>query len=69
MGSGHWSRSDTTRAARATAEEIRIGNILRRRQTILVAQDGMLDRSLLGMSFLSSLSGYDVRGDRMVLID
>jgi aspartyl protease family protein len=59
----------TTRAARTTAEEIRIGNILRRRQPILVAQDGMLDRSLLGMSFLSSLSGYDVRGDRMVLID
>ena len=57
------------RAARVTADEIRIGNIVRGRQVMLVAQAGSLDMSLLGMSFLSSLSGYDVRGDRMVLID
>lgn len=59
----------TARAARVTADEIRIGEIVRRRQIMLVAQPGSLDTSLLGMSFLSSLSGYDVRGDRMVLID
>jgi len=59
----------TARAARVTADEIRIGEIVRNRQVILVAQPGSLDTSLLGMSFLSSLSGYDVRGDRMVLID
>ncbi len=58
----------TARAARASAEELRIGDIVRRRQTILVAQPGALETSLLGMSFLSSLAGYDVRGDRMVLI-
>ncbi len=59
----------TARAARVTADEIRIGEIVRSRQVMLVAQPGSLDTSLLGMSFLSSLSGYDVRGDRMVLID
>lgn len=58
-----------TRAARVTADEIRVGNIVRQRQVMLVAQPGVLDTSLLGMSFLNSLSGYDVRGDRMVLID
>ncbi|MCO5164315.1 MAG: TIGR02281 family clan AA aspartic protease [Mesorhizobium sp.] len=57
------------RAARVTADEIRIGDIVRSRQVMLVAQAGALETSLLGMSFLSSLSGYDVRGDRMVLID
>lgn len=59
----------TARAARVTADEIRIGSIARERQSLLVAQPGALEVSLLGMSFLSSLSGYDVRGDRMVLID
>lgn len=57
------------RAARVTAEELRIGAIFRNRQVLLVASPGQLEQSLLGMSFLSSLSGYDVRGDRMVLLD
>ena len=57
------------RAARVTADEIRIGQIFRNRQTVFVAGPGQLGQSLLGMSFLSTLSGYDVRGDRMVLID
>jgi aspartyl protease family protein len=59
----------TARAARITAEELRIGAIFRNRQVLLVASPGQLGQSLLGMSFLSSLSGYNVRGDRMVLID
>jgi aspartyl protease family protein len=59
----------TARAARVTADEIRVGSIVRPRQVMLVAQPGALAMSLLGMSFLSSLAGYDVRGDRMVLID
>jgi aspartyl protease family protein len=57
------------RAARITADELRIGEIFRNRQVLLVASPGQLGQSLLGMSFLSSLSGYNVRGDRMVLID
>lgn len=57
------------RAARFTVAEIAVGTIARRNMTILVAEAGTLERSLLGMSFLGSLSGFDVRGDRMILRD
>jgi aspartyl protease family protein len=29
----------------------------------------MLEQSLLGMNFIGTLAGFDVRGDRMILID
>lgn len=57
------------RAARVTADEIALGTISRSNVPVLVAEDGMLDQSLLGMSFINSLSGFDVRGDRMTLRD
>lgn len=57
------------RAARASVDEIRLAGIVRRRMTVLVAAPGSLDRSLLGMNFLGSLSGFDVRGDVMILRD
>jgi aspartyl protease family protein len=57
------------RAARATVDDISVGAISRRDLPILVAEDGTLDRSLLGMNFLGTLSGIDVRGDRMILRD
>ena len=56
-------------AARVTMDEIRVGDISRRRLVALVAQPGMLDRSLLGMNFISTLTGFDMRGDRLTLID
>lgn len=55
--------------ARAVASEIAIGSIKRRNVPILVAEDHALGQSLLGMNFLGTLSGYDVRGDRMILRD
>jgi len=55
------------RAARFTAGEIAVGTIVRRNMTVLVAEAGTLEQTLLGMSFLGSLSGFDVRGDRMIL--
>ena len=58
-----------TNAALVNADEIAIGEIARNRQPLLIASSDLLDQSLLGMSFLSTLSGYDVRGDRLVLID
>jgi aspartyl protease family protein len=58
-----------TRAAAAIASEITIGEIRRRNVPVLVAGEGTLFQSLLGMSFISSLSGFDIRGDRMILRD
>lgn len=57
------------RAARASAGEIRIGDISRIRLPVLVSEPGQLGQSLLGMNFLGTLSGFDVRGDRLILRD
>ena len=56
-------------AARVTAGEISVGAISRRNVPVLVAADGALEESLLGMNFIGTLSGFDVRGDRMILRD
>ena len=57
------------RAAAARAANVSLGEISRDNVPILVAADGALEQSLLGMSFISTLSGVDLRGDRMVLRD
>lgn len=56
-------------AARVIADEIRVGEIVRRRVPVLVAEAGRLDRSLLGMNFIATLSGFDMRGERLILRD
>lgn len=56
-------------AARVTIDEIRIGGISRTRLPALVAADGQLDRTLLGMNFIGSLSGFEMRGERLILRD
>ncbi|KFB10124.1 retropepsin-like aspartic protease family protein [Nitratireductor basaltis] len=55
------------RAARARVEEIAVGPIKRTDRAVYVAPQGALGQTLLGMDFLSSLAGYDVRGDRLIL--
>jgi aspartyl protease family protein len=57
------------RAARVTADEITIGAITRHKVPMLVAESNALDQTLLGMNFIGTLSGFDVRGDRMILRD
>jgi aspartyl protease family protein len=57
------------RAASVTADEISIGAITRRNVPMLVAERNSLDQTLLGMNFIGTLSGFDVRGDRMILRD
>lgn len=57
------------RAARVVVKDLRIGPIERRSVPMLVAAPGRLGQSLLGMDFISSLSGFDMRGDRIVLSD
>lgn len=56
-------------AAQIVIDEIRIGEISRTRMPALVAADGQLDRTLLGMNFIGSLSGFDMRGERLILRD
>lgn len=56
-------------AATARMDEIAIGGIIRRDMRVLVAAEGALDQSLLGMDFLDTLKGYAVEQDRMILKD
>ncbi|MEO1747626.1 MAG: TIGR02281 family clan AA aspartic protease [Pseudomonadota bacterium] len=56
-----------TRAAMVTIDSLSIGDLERRNIRAMVAQEGQLFENLLGMSFLNRLSGYDVRGTRMIL--
>ena len=57
------------RAARITVDDIRVGAIVRKRVPDLVAEAGRLDQSLLGMNFIGTLSGFDMRGERLILRD
>ncbi len=54
-------------AAPITIDRLAIGTIERRDLKALVAQANSLDQSLLGMSFLDTLNGYGIAGDRLVL--
>lgn len=56
-----------TQAAAATIDRIVIGGIVEREVPALIAQPGQLKTSLLGMSFLSRLQSWEVRGDRVVM--
>ena len=57
------------RAAGVKTDELAIGGIVRKGMPVMIAAPGALGQSLLGMNFIGSLSGFDVRGDRMVLRD
>ncbi|WP_062210973.1 TIGR02281 family clan AA aspartic protease [Aureimonas sp. AU12] len=57
------------RAAPVTIDRIRVGGIERRNVRGVVTDGSTLGVSLLGMSFLGSLSSFEFRGDRLVLTD
>jgi aspartyl protease family protein len=71
------NRSDFTRAvstangiarvAPVTLDRVSVGNITVRNVPAAVAEPGRLKTSLLGMSFLSRLSRFDMRSGRLVL--
>jgi len=59
----------TGRAAIVQLDRIEIGGIARRNVRAFVAEDGALHGSLLGMTFLETLSRYSVEGDKLELAD
>ena len=59
----------TGRAALVQLERIEVGGIARRNVRAFVAEDGALHGSLLGMTFLETLSRYSVAGERLELAD
>ena len=54
-------------AAPIVIDTLSIGSIARHRVAALVAPPGSLEESLLGMSFLNTLNGFAISGDRLVL--
>jgi len=56
-------------AAVVIADTVSVGTISRKRVPVFVAQRGQLEESLLGMNFIGTLSGFEIRGDRMILRD
>jgi aspartyl protease family protein len=59
----------TGRAALVQLDRIEVGGIARRNVRAFVAEDGALHGSLLGMTFLETLSRYSVAGDKLELAD
>ncbi|MEO0498195.1 MAG: TIGR02281 family clan AA aspartic protease [Pseudomonadota bacterium] len=58
-----------TRAAQARLESLRIGEIERQNVQVLISQPGDLRTSLLGMTFLNTLSAFSFERERLVLTD
>jgi aspartyl protease family protein len=54
-------------AASVTVDRLAVGPLERRGVKALVAHTDVLDKSLLGLSFLNTLGGYSIAGDRLVL--
>ena len=57
----------TIDTAAVTLETLAVGPIQRSDVPALIAPPGSLDESLLGLSFLNTLRGYAISGDRLVL--
>lgn len=55
------------KAAFVVLDKIAVGNIQERRVPALVTAPGDLKTSLLGMSFLTRLESFEVRGERLVM--
>ncbi|RDV02396.1 TIGR02281 family clan AA aspartic protease [Undibacter mobilis] len=54
-----------TRAAPVTLERVVVGGLIERSVPALVAKEGQLKQSLLGMSFLNRLDSWEVRGNKL----
>lgn len=56
-------------AAFATIDEIKVGDIRKQNIRALITRPGMLQKSLLGMSFLSTLNSFQIKGRQLILRD
>jgi aspartyl protease family protein len=56
-----------TYAAPIQLDSLSVGTITEHRVNAMVAKPGALSANLLGQTFLTRLSGYEVRGDRLIL--
>jgi aspartyl protease family protein len=63
----HKTANGVARAAHVILDEISIGPVTVRDVRASVSEPGALHMSLLGMSFLSQLSSFHIRGDQLVL--
>lgn len=63
-----FTANGTTTAAPIIIDVLTVGPIERRRVPALVAQPGLMDRSLLGMSFLDTLGSYTISGDVLTMM-
>lgn len=68
-GSPVSTANGVTTAAKVVVKEISIGTITRENLRIMVAQPGALRESLLGMNFIDTLWGFEIRGDRLTFTD
>jgi aspartyl protease family protein len=59
----------TGRAAAARLDQVEVGGIRRNNVRAYIAEEGALETSLLGMSFLGTLSRYAVTGNSLELAD
>lgn len=55
------------KAAAVTLDKVTVGPIVERSVPALIAPAGQLKTSLLGMSFLTRLESWEVRGDKLVM--
>jgi aspartyl protease family protein len=66
------SRSTTAngiaRVAPVTLDYLRIGSIVLREVRAVVAEPGKMTQNLLGMSFISRLSGFELKGGTLVMV-
>jgi aspartyl protease family protein len=66
------SRSSTAngiaRVAPVTLDYVRIGSILVRDVKAVIAEPGKMAQNLLGMSFINRLSGFELRGGRLLMV-
>jgi clan AA aspartic protease (TIGR02281 family) len=66
------SRSSTAngiaRVAPVTLDYNRVGSILVRDVKAVIAEPGKMTQNLLGMSFINKLSGFELRGGRLLMV-